>query len=312
MLKRVISLILCVLLILSMGLCLCSCKDKKGDEYPVTIGDVTIEKEPLNIVVLSDSLADIISYMGYDLKMVGRNIECDQEFLSIVPIVGSAQAPNVDAIITYEADLVITENTLSDATKRDLSDAKIPVVTLSKATSFEELKALYRNLGTVLGGNVTGKAQGESSYDELIKTLDTYEDAIPNDLIKTACYLYLNENNELCTLTKGSIEYSLFDYCGAINIFPNQETATVDLEQLKIGTPTYIFYDNERVLDYLENDSELSTIGAVERGDVFEVKKSYFYRQGTTCEELIYRMIEYMFILDEATKDEAATEEVTE
>ncbi len=306
MYKRCISLLLCIAMIFTMGLCLCSCNKAQDNGYPVTINDVTIEKEPLNIVVLSDCMADIISYMGYDVKMVGRNIESDQPFLSVVPIVGTASEPNVESIISYETDLVIAENTLSEGAKTALAEANIPVITLTKATTISELEALYVTLGTALGGNEAGKAQGQSSYDELLSTMSDFNDAIPNSVVKTCCYLYMDEAGTLCTLTKDTIEYDLFSYCSAINVFSEQEEPQVDINQLKISTPSFIFYDDEAVLDYLNSDPELSTMGALTQGKTYQVKKSYFNRQGATYEELIYHMIDFMF--SEETDDEVMTD----
>ncbi|MBQ4128734.1 MAG: ABC transporter substrate-binding protein [Ruminococcus sp.] len=315
MFKKSISLFLCVCLIIAMTLCLCSCKDAKNDEYPVTIGDVTIEEEPLNIVVLSDCLADVISYMGYDVKMVGRSIECDQEFLSIVPSVGSAQSPDVKAIIASEADLVITEASVSKNTKNALDQAQIPVITLKRADSFENLKTLYAQLGAALGGNVSGRATGEGAYDELMTTFSDFENAIPSNVVKTACYLYVDENGTLCTLTKGTIQHEFFSHCGATNIFSEQEKSEVDLEQLKIGTPAYIFYSDENVLNLLNADDKLAAIDALTNGNTYQVKLSDLSRQGRTYEDLCYNMINFMFgkkaTEDEATPDEEQTVEET-
>lgn len=311
MYKRIISILLCLLMVSGMALCLCSCKDDNSDEYPVTVANVTIQSEPENITVLSDCLADIISYMGYDVKMVGRSAEVDQEFLSVVPTVGTTASPDVDAIINNETDLVITETALPDNVTTALSNASIPVLTLSRAKSFDELEALYVNLGTALGGNVTGRKQGQDSYKSLTKTLGDFKNAIPKDAVKTACYLYLNENNELCTLTKGSIEYELFSYNGAINVFSSQETPLVDLSVLKISTPSFIFYNDQAVLDYLKNDTELSTMGALNNDKTYQVKLVDFGRQGTTYEEMAYRMLEFMFITSAATPDEATPDDAT-
>ncbi len=316
MFKKSISLFLCICLIITMALCLGSCKKENSDEYPVTIGDVTITEEPLNIVVLSDCLADAISYMGYDVKMVGRSVECDQEFLSVVPTVGLAQSPDVKAIIANEADLVIAEAAVSENTLAALQEANIPVVTIKRADSFDSMKNLYAQLGSVLGGNVTGRATGEGAYDELVSTINDFENAIPSNVVKTACYLYVDENNTLCTLTKGTIQYEFFSHCGAINILSEQEAPQVDLEQLKIGTPAYVFYDDEAVLNLLKADSELATIDALTNGNTYQVKLSDLSRQGTTYEELCYTMIDFMFgekaTPDEATPDDAqVTEETT-
>ena len=316
MLKKTVSLILCICLLSTMMLTLCSCKNKKGDEYPVTVAGVTIEEEPLNIVVLSDSLADIISYIGYDVKMVGRSVECDQEFLSVVPLVGTATAPNIDTIISSETDLVIAEDNVPDSVKQQFADNGITLLTLKKPTNFDEMKVLYSDLGTALGGKTTGKEKGDTAYTELFDTLDTYNNAIPTSLVKSACYLYLDETGALCTLTKGTREFDMFAYNGAINVFESQETPQVDLEQLKFATPTCIFYDSEEVLTYLRNNADLYDMAALTNEETFLLKKSDFNRMGTTFEENTYRMIEFMFIEestpDEATPDDALAETVSE
>ena len=317
MFKRVISILLCVLMVAGCTLCLGACKSEEDENYPVTVSGLTIENEPENIVVLSDCLADVISYikqdshMSYDVKMVGRNAETTQEFLSVVPSVGTIDNIDVNAIVAAETNLVIADSTLSGNVKAQLEEAGIPVLILDKAKTFDELKVLFTNLGTALGGKVTGKKNGTDSFDALLKTLKDFKAAIPNDVVKTACYLYLNENNELCTLTKGTVEFDLFAYNGAINIFSSQETPVVDLEQLKIGTPTFIFYNDQSVLDYLNSDAELSTMRALSEDHTYQINLSDFNRQGTTYEEMTYRMLEFMFITSEATPDEATPEEAT-
>lgn len=311
MFKKIVSLLLCVVITATMCVALCSCKDDKGSEYPVTIGEVTIKEEPLNIVVLSDCMADVISYMGYDIKMVGKSVECDQQFISVVPMVGTAVEPNVESIISYETDLVIAEDTLSETAKASLAEAKIPVITLSKASSFENLKSLYSTLGTALGGNVTGKKQGEDAYNELMQTITDYESAVPSNVVKTACYLYLDEQGALCTLTQGTIEYEFFSHCGAINVLMSQQTPQVDIENLKISTPSYIFYDDQAVLDYLNNDPDLANMGALSKNNTYQIKKSDFYRQGVTYEDLIYHVVDFMFGEHKDTPDEATPEQAT-
>ena len=74
--NKIISLMLAVLTLFSCGALLSGCGN---DEYPVEVANIVIEKEPENIVVLDASTADIISYMGYDVKMVGRSDEVNQE-----------------------------------------------------------------------------------------------------------------------------------------------------------------------------------------------------------------------------------------
>ncbi len=311
MFKKSVSVLLCIMLVITMGLSLCACDGSDSDEYPVTINNVTIEEEPENIVVLSSKHADIISYIGYDVKMVGKSTECDHEYFKRVPDVGTDANPDIEAIISLETDLVITETALSKDAQKKLNDANIKVLTLETAKNFSEMKKMYETLGTALGGNVTGKDKGIKAHTELLDTLKDFEDLAPNDIISSACYLYVDENGKLCTFTKGSLEFDVFSYCGAKNTFVTQETPEIDLEQLKIGTPSYIFYDNVAVLDLISTNSELASMSAVKNGNMMEIPKSEFSYLGITFYDTIYQMMDFMFFEDEATPDEATPEQAT-
>lgn len=304
--KKTISLLLALIILSSCAVIFSGCSGENSKDYPVTIGDVTIKSEPKNIVVLNDNLADIISYIGYDVKMVGRAITCDQDFLKVVPSVGSAENPAVDTIQSYETDLVIADNTLSEKSRSKLEEAGIPVVTFTSAESFDELETLYVNLGTVLGGNVTGAAKGAGSYQDLFSTLSSFKKAV-SGIVKTFAYLYMDQNGQLYTFTGDSMQAKILSYTGALNIFANQEQQAVVTSELKIGTPTYIFYDSEEVLDYLRNDESLSTLSALTSGRTFRIPLKSFSRQGTTLMDNVYQMTNIMFVQSEteaATPDE--------
>ena len=309
--KKILSVILAVLILSSCAVLFSACSGSKSGEYPVTIGDITVKSEPKNIVVLNDNLADIISYIGYDVKMVGRGIACDQDFLKVVPSVGSADNPSIDTIQSYETDLVIADNTLNEKSRAKLEEAGITVISFETPNSFEELETLYVNLGTVLGGNVTGSEKGAEGYEDLISTLASFKKAV-SGVIKTVAYLYIEQNGQLCTFPAGSIQAEILSYTGALNIFANEETEVIDPAQLKMGTPTYIFYDSEDVPGYLRNDESLSTLSALTSERTAMIPLKNFYRMGTTMEDTVFNMTNIMFVQSEteaATPDEVAPSE---
>ena len=307
--KRTLAILLSLALLLGCAAVLSGCSENKVEEYPVTYGDVVIEKEPEAIVVLNDCAADIISYIGYDVKMAGRSSVCDQSFLSVVPSVGTSDNPSVDAIIETGADLVIGDRTLAPDIRESLENEGIVVISAEKATDMEGLKALYSDLGAVLGGTVTGRKKGEDAYNKLFDLLDQFT-AEATGVIKTAAYLYMDQNGQICTFTEGSIEQQIFDYNGAMNIFSNQEAASVDPAQLRLGSPTCIFYDEPSVLDYLRNDEALRHLAALNKGNTMSIPLKNFYRQGRTFRETVFEMIDFLNKLEtESTADEATPDE---
>lgn len=319
--KRIFSVLIILCMVFGCVAVLGGCSDDKGKDFPVTVGDVTIDEEPQCIVVLNDNFADIISYIGYDVKMVGRSIECDQDFLRVVPSVGTAETPAVDTIVNRGADLVIADGRLSEKSRKKIEKAGITIVTLEDVTDTDALKKLYITLGTILGGNVTGAEKGENAYNALFTMLKEFK-TTTGDIVKTAVYLYLDEEGQLCTFTTGSIEQKVFNYNGAMNCFSNQSDPVVNEQELRLANPTYIFYDaelnpqgqpeDEKVLEYLSSHEDLMHLTAVKEGRVCCIPKENFSRMGTSCEKTVYRMIDYIKEQEEATPDEAETEAPTE
>ena len=306
--KRTLSLVLALVIMLSCAVFFAGCSQEDSKNYPVTVDGVTIEKEPEAIVILNDCLADVVSYIGYDYKMVGRSIECDQEFLSIVPSVGTPDNPAVDTIINKGADLVIADSTLNEKSRSALAEAGITVLTLAPATNKDKLKTLYSELGAALGGDVTGRNKGEKAFGDLFGMLEQFKTATTG-VIKTAAYLYLDSEGLLCTFTKGSFEQLIFDYNGAMNTFSNQEEPAIDPTELRLGSPTCIFYDDENVPEYLMNDENLCKLKALNYDRLCCIPLKAFGRQGATIEQIVYTMIDFLNSLDEATPDEATPDE---
>lgn len=309
MFKKSISILLSIIMIATMSICLCACDGSDADNFPVNINGITINEEPENIVVLSSEHADIISYIGYDVKMVGKSSECDHEYFKRVPSVGFEANPDIDAIIALETDLVITANPLPKDAQKKLSDNNITVVNISVANKFSDAKNLYQNLGMILGGNKTGKEKGLKAYNELFDMLKEFEVSVPKDIITTACYLYIGDNGKLCTFTKDSVEFNTFSYCGAKNSLATQQTPEVDIEKFKFTTPSYIFYDNEAVLDILNSNPDLASLSAIKNNNLMQISKYDFRYLGITFYDTVYDMMDFMFFKD-ATADEASADVV--
>ena len=305
--KRILSVILIAALLITAAALFTGCGEEEDKNYPVTVNGVTLDKEPVNIIAADACLADIISYMGYDRKMVARSDECDQEFLNVFPSIGRADGITSDAVKNAGADLVIADSTLSPAVVNELRTNGITVVTFERAHDLASLKEQYIQLGTLLGGNTSGSKKGEDSYNTLLSSLSQYK-SIPTGVVKTSAYLYLNESGELCTFTKGSFEQKIFDYNGSMNTLSHQEKPQVDLSQLRIGSPGTIFYADDAVLNYLSADETLSRLSALVTSKLCRIPLKNFSRYGTSCEQIIYDMASYLkdkpATPDEATPDE--------
>lgn len=290
--KRVLSAFIAVIISISSILCLNSCSQEQ--EFPVKIGDVTIDEEPEKIVILDKNLADVVSCIGYDIKLVGRSDSVNQAELEVVPALGLQSEPDVDKIDRLETDLVLTDGSLSEACEKQLSKKGIKVAKFNTAQTKKQLKNLYEGVGRVLGGNISGVNKADKAYDELTTTLDNIKNAAEySSIVKTVCYLYI-ENGVLKTMNSGTWGGVILEDTGGINVFKNAETDVVNNDELLLSNPDYIFCDEEAVVDYLNNSSTLYTLdGLAENISIIPLED--ITMQGYTSLDVLETMLRSMY-----------------
>lgn len=291
--KKIVSVFLASALAVSACAALAGCEgDNKN--YPVTVADITIETEPKDIVVLSDETADIISYLGYSKKMVGRSDEVTQNFLSVAPSVGSAQTPDVEKIKSFATDIVFADDTLDENSKKQLTDAGIMVLTIASPETTTELETVYLTLGKILGGEIDGARTGTDSYKELTDTMKTYKAETNTNVSKTICYLYLN-GDKLNTLHSGTYGDMLLSYTGAVNAAVNVSESEIDTKILKIANPDYILYADDATLQFIQNDSDLKGLKALKNNQTLMITKDEISRMGTTSLLTLNKIMNFMY-----------------
>ncbi len=292
--NKITALILAVLTAFS-ALAITSCSEKSG--YPVTVAGVKIESEPENIVILSKNYADIISYIGYDEKLVGRSDEVNQKGMHVVPSVGPAAKASVSKIKELKADVVFAENNLNADTKAQLEKNGIKVVIPDKAENKKQLKNLYIQLGTILGGSKSGKEKGRQACNKLLGELDDVKDIVTEKSKNlTICYLYL-EKGKLKTMNEGTWGAELLDYTGETNVLKHQKTNAVNPKKLLRSNPDFIFCENRAVADKLRSSNYLKGLSAL-RGGLRAVAYDEITMQGTTSLYAVKKMLKKMYSED--------------
>lgn len=297
-------LIACVLIATSFAFSGCS---QGSSDYPVTVGNITFEKEPENIVVLSDNMADIISCIGYDVKMVGKSDIVTQKELEVVPSVGSESTPDTARIISQETDVVFCDETLDDDTKKALEDNGVKVVKMVSAETKEELSTVYKSLGTILGGENTGKNKGLEAYNKLIDSMENTKSKYSSgSILNTVCYLY-TEDGKLKIAGKDTFIDFLLGYTGAVNVAVEEMSADVEESNLKISNPTYIFYSDSTVLDLINQNPTLKNLNAVKQNKMKEISYVDMSRHGLTSLVNLETMVEFMYPSDDTVNAQAAS-----
>ncbi len=308
MFKKSLAIILCLLMTISLTLCLGACS-KKDTNYPVTVGQTTLKEKPKKVAVLSDNLADIIYYMGYSTQICAISDACTQEELTkYISSVGDEVTPNTDLIINSDAELVLTDTPVSSVTKDKLKESGIEVINLMLPTNEAQLTTIYTTLGKIFGGNTDGAKNGANACKRLTETLSQAEKEVQgSSIVKLVCYLYLDENNALCSFNNTTSEGLVLDFIGATNVAANFPEAKVDKSILRLSNPDYIFCDNEKVVEYLNTRSELSTMTALTKNQTYILPKTSLQRLGGSMINTQNFMLSKMFpnSVSDATRGES-------
>lgn len=310
--KKIVSLFLVGILAVSSAVMLSGCGD---NDYPVQVANVEIKEQPTKLVVLDPNAADIISYIGYDVNMIGRSDEVNQEWLSVVPSFGSADNPDINAIVEGNTDIVFATEDMSVENKKLIQDKGIRVITLSQATTQTQLETNYMTLGKILGGAETGTLKAKKAYEELLGEMDklkvSAEEARESDIPYEVCYLY-TENEQLKMMTSGTYGDMLLSYTGSVNVAVNVTENSVEFNTLKVANPDYIFYDSEETLNFIKSDATLKSLSAIKKKNALMVTSEEMNRQGSTALETLEKMIGFMYpslakLNPSSTNDEPAT-----
>lgn len=293
--NKFISVLLVFAAVTASVLSLTGCGD---DNYPVDVANFVIENEPENIVILDAPTADIVSYTGYDKKMVGKSDEVDQEWLEVVPSFGSAQNPDIEKIKSSETDIVFAGDSLSDESKAELESNNIKVITMAQAQTAKQLETSYITLGKILGGKVTGSNAAAEAYSDLLDEMDMMKSYVTSsktsDVLDTVCYLFV-ENGKLRMMSSGTYGDLLLSYTGAVNAAVNIEDNLVDVNTLKIANPNFIFYADDETYSKIKSDPVLGALTAVKTKKMLMVSAEEMNRQGQTAINTLKKMIYFMY-----------------
>ena len=136
--------------------------------YPVTVGDLTLESQPMRIVSLSPSATEMLYAIGAGAQVVAvddySNYPAEAAALGTML---SGFEPNVEAIAGFTPDLVVIAYDPSNLVEQ-LNALSIPVFIASAAVSIDNVYEQIEQLG-VLTGHAAESLQLSSQLQDNIK-----------------------------------------------------------------------------------------------------------------------------------------------
>lgn len=143
--------------------------EQAASEFPVTIGDVTVEERPERIVVLTPTGTETLFAIGAGDQVIA--VDDNSNHPEEAPTTDlSAFDPNVEAIAAYEPDLVVASNDTNDLVA-GLEALDIPVLLQEAPAEIEQVYDYIDDLGRATG-NVENAdelvAQMRSDIEEIV------------------------------------------------------------------------------------------------------------------------------------------------
>lgn len=273
-------LMMSALLVLSSAACTHSGNMESGivtQEYPVTLGELTIGAKPKKVAVLSGSLADVVLAIGYETSLSLASEDCTQPELQVLQKIAPTDA---QAIVSNGADLVLAETgTVDESVRSALADANIPLLELDRAKNREDFERLYAEVGSALNGSSTGYNAGVKQAQKLFSSLDDLARLAPeSNTVVTACYISDIGGSAVTGEELGSV---LMSYMGLTNIFKGLTGGSFTYADLKLSDPTMIFC-TEEVRTQILADAQYAELTAVKNGRVYAINPNYMVWQGRT------------------------------
>ncbi len=269
-----------------------ACFGSGDNEYPVKIAGYTFNSRPDSVVCLSDSVADILVSCGYSNLITARSDECTQDELVNVPSVGSKTSPDASKIEKLDPDVVFMDETVADGFKDRINNDNIKFMNMATAQNSNDLTVLYESLSSIMEGNKTGREKGDKMASSLLVTLGDLQRIVPEvDIAKKACYLY---NTDCDAVTDNTFGGKLFEYANVVNICGGCRSRVDVLNAVNRDNPEYIFCP-VGVKDKIMSDKKFSSVSAVKNGQVYEIDRNEFLRQGDSMTDVLSYIIETIY-----------------
>lgn len=250
-------------------------------DYPVTIGTVNLKAQPTGVAVLSPNLADVILSLDYEIQLKARSADCTQNDLSVLPVVTGDDAKKIKSL---GADLVLTDNFLTENQLKAMSDEGVTVLKIDRATSREDLDRLYSQVGAAFKGAKTGYERGTKVSQSIFLTIDDISRIIPqSNVITTVAYLF-DVNGGV--VTGDTLEGKLIESAGLVNAASDGTGNKMDMDSLLRADPKYIFCPTG-LKAKLSQSEQYKKLTAVKEGRVYEMDPNEMLLQGRGMVEAV-------------------------
>ncbi len=277
MLKKIICLTLSILMIFSFSGC-SKIQNADKKDYPVVINDIEFKASPEKIIAMSDSLADIVIALGYETKLCACIEDCSQDEISILPRISKNIDEAIPKIKEFSPDLILMDDSIDSDSQKALQNLGVNTLAFPKAKNRSELINLYNNIGAALAGDKSGREHAEKVANNILMSLDDINRIIPDTNTNiTACYIYGDDN----IATGDTFINEIIKSSGAINIAQGSTNNHMEIKDIQLSNPDYIFCDQSQK-EKIASNADFEDITAVKEDKVYVINDNLMNRQGNS------------------------------
>lgn len=208
--------------------------------FPVTVGTVTLDKQPEKIVALSPSVTEMLFAIGAGAQVTA--VDDNSNYPAEAPKSDlSGFTPNAEAIAGRNPDLVVLTTDTNNIVAQ-LTQLKIPVYVAPAATKLDDTYQQLRDLGTLTGHTDAADDLATRIADDIAKLVKD----VPQRSEKLTYYYELDPT--YYSVTSKTFIGSLFTLVGLENVADpadpdgaNGGYPQLGLESLFAADPDFVF-----------------------------------------------------------------------
>ena len=253
--------------------------------YPVTVGELTLDSQPLRIVSLSPTATEMLYAIGAGEQVVA--VDEYSNFPAEAVALGTALSgfePNVEAIAGFTPDLVVIAYDPGGLTEQ-LKALSIPVFMAAAAATFDDVYAQIEQLG-LLTGHLDTAVQVSSQMQADISA------AVAEVKMPTTPLTYFHElDNTLYSVTSNTFIGQVYSLFGLNNIADGVETGNdypqLSAEVIVKANPDIIFISDSDSVETVAARDGWGKLKAVTSNQVISLPADIPSRWGPRLVEFV-------------------------
>ncbi|MDQ7908448.1 ABC transporter substrate-binding protein [Phytohabitans sp. ZYX-F-186] len=263
--------------------------------FPVTVGNLTLDKRPEKIVSLSPSATEMLFAIG-----AGAQVTAADDNSNYPPEAPKSQLsgfqPNAEAIAAKAPDLVVISNDTNKVVDQ-LTTLKIPVYLAASAVTLDDSYKQINDLGALTGHPAEAADNVRRMKDDIAKLVGD----VPQGETKLTYYYELDPT--LYSVTSKTFIGALFSLAGLENIADPADAdgkkggyPQLSVEALVKSDPDLIFLADtkccQQSLETVKARTGWANITAVKNGDVIQLDDDIASRWGPRVVDLVRAITE--------------------